>query len=60
KDNRNISEAILDIATDVPRTDYLILQATIFPGINLFWAGCIFMMLGLFMAAWYRIKQKYQ
>ena len=59
KDNRRVSGAILDIATDVPRTDYLILQATIFPGINLFWAGSIFMMMGLFMAAWYRFKQKH-
>jgi len=47
----------IGIATDVPRNDYLILQATIFPGINLFWAGTILMMLGLFIAAWSRLNK---
>jgi len=54
KDSRQIKDLKIAIATDVPRTDYLILQATIFPGINLFWAGTILMMLGLFIAAWAR------
>ena len=54
KDSRQINDLNIAVATDVPRTDYLILQATIFPGINLFWAGTILMMLGLFIAAWAR------
>ena len=31
KDSRQIKDLKIAIATDVPRTDYLILQATIFP-----------------------------
>ncbi len=51
-------DIVLNVSTDVPRTDYLILQATIFPGINLFWVGCIFMMLALILAGWDRYRQK--
>ena len=40
----------VEIATDVPRTDYLILEAKVFPGINLYWLGTILMMLGLFIS----------
>ncbi|MGB4838877.1 MAG: cytochrome c biogenesis protein CcsA [Saprospiraceae bacterium] len=58
KEKRHIGDIKLKVASDVPRNDYLILQATIFPGINLFWTGCILMMLGLFMAAWFRYRQR--
>ena len=58
KDKRSINHIDLSVAQDVPRTDYVILQATVFPGINLFWAGCIIMMLGLFMAAWDRYSKQ--
>ncbi len=56
KDIRKSGNVDLAIAKDVPRTDYLILQATIFPGINLFWGGCILMMVGLLLAGWQRYK----
>jgi cytochrome c-type biogenesis protein CcmF len=53
KDIRDTNiEIPLEIATDVPRTDYIILEAKIFPGINLFWVGSILMMFGL-LVAWY-------
>lgn len=55
---KNNTDIKLAIATDVPRTDYLILMASIFPGINLFWIGGIMMMLGLFMASVDRFKSK--
>jgi cytochrome c-type biogenesis protein CcmF len=45
-------------ATGVPRSDYVILQATIFPGINLFWAGSILMMAGLLGAASFRFLKR--
>jgi len=57
RDKRESPELNLGIATDVPRTDYLILQATIFPGINLFWLGSILMMVGLFIASWLRFSK---
>ena len=40
------------VAQDVPRSDYVIVMASVFPGINLFWLGSILMMMGLFFAAW--------
>lgn len=58
KDRRDLKHIDISVAQDVPRTDYLILQATVFPGINLFWAGSILMMVGLFMAAWERYRKQ--
>lgn len=46
------------IAENVPRTDYLILEAKVFPGINLFWLGTILMMLGLLLAWIFRYLKK--
>ena len=58
KDKRSKTYSVpLEITENVPRTDYLILQAQIFPGINLLWFGCLFMMFGLFMAMTLRIKE---
>lgn len=59
KEERRKADLAIDICTDVPRTDYLILQATIFPGINLFWLGCLLMMGALILAGWDRYKTKY-
>ena len=44
----------LEVATNSPRTDWLVLETIIFPGINLVWLGSILMMLGLGLASWYR------
>ena len=38
------------VAQQVPRSDYIILEAKVFPGINLFWGGTILMMVGLLVA----------
>ncbi len=37
----------IELATNSLRYDYIVLEAIKFPGINLFWAGSVFMMLGL-------------
>ncbi|MFT4759275.1 MAG: cytochrome c-type biogenesis protein CcmF [Paraglaciecola sp.] len=37
----------VDIAKNSLRTDYIVLEAIIFPGINFFWLGSILMMVGL-------------
>ncbi len=46
----------LEVATDVQRTDYLILEAKIFPGINYFWIGSVLMMVGLLIAFFFNKK----
>jgi len=49
KDKRKKNYSVpLEITENVPRTDYIILQAQVFPGINFLWLGCVLMMLGLF------------
>ncbi len=57
-ENKKQGDIVLNVSTDLPRTDYLILQATIFPGINLFWVGCVLMMFALILAGWDRYRQK--
>ncbi len=42
----------LAITTDSPRSDYIVLQAIEFQGINLFWLGSVVMLLGLFFSMW--------
>jgi cytochrome c-type biogenesis protein CcmF len=37
--------------------DYIVLQAIVFPGINLFWFGSLLMLLGLAMGMWQRYKE---
>lgn len=46
----------VEIAENVARSDYIVLEAIIFPGINLVWAGSIVMMLGLAIAMWQRLR----
>lgn len=42
------------IAEDVPRSDFIVLEAIVFPGINLFWLGSILMMAGFFISFYIR------
>jgi len=58
-DQRTSQEVIIDVAEDVTRTDFLGLEAKVFPGINMFWMGASMMMLGMLLAFFYRLKQKY-
>ena len=58
KDKRKTNYSIpLEITENVQRSDYIILQAQIFPAINLLWFGCMFMMVGLFMAWVLRMQE---
>jgi cytochrome c-type biogenesis protein CcmF len=47
-----------EVATDALRSDYIVLEAIEFPGINLFWVGSVFMMLGLLLSMFYRMGQR--
>lgn len=58
-EQRNVPYKIpIEIAENVPRTDYIILQATIFPGISMFWVGALLMMIGLLIAMFQRRAKK--
>ncbi len=45
----------VEIAENTARSDYIVLEAILFPGINLVWSGAILMMLGLGIALWRRL-----
>ncbi|MBI5916066.1 MAG: hypothetical protein HY842_11850, partial [Bacteroidetes bacterium] len=48
----------VEIAKKSYRTDYIVLEAIVFPGINLFWLGSLLMMFGLAVAMFRRRKEK--
>ncbi len=50
-----VEKITVQIAEDVPSSQYIVLEAIVFPGINLFWLGSILMLLGIFVAMWRRI-----
>ena len=55
---RNVNSAPVEIATNSLRSDYIVLEAIEFPGINFFWLGSVMMMLGLGLGMWRRIGMR--
>lgn len=49
---------VFEVKDKTPKSNYVVVQAIIFPGINLVWLGCIMMMGGLFIGMLQRIAQK--
>lgn len=47
----------LSIAQSTPKTDFLVLSAIVFPGINLVWLGCTIMFMGIFIAMLVRLNE---
>ena len=45
-----------EVAENSPRSDYVVLEAIIFPGINLVWIGSILMLLGLAISLWRKLS----
>lgn len=48
-----------EIATNSLRSDYIVLEAIEFPGINLFWLGSLLMMVGLAVGMWNRMRSSH-
>ena len=46
------------LAANSFRDDYIVLEAVVFPGINLVWLGTCMMMLGLFVGMGRRLREK--
>ena len=57
--SNEVSTIPFRVATNSFRTDYIVLEAILFPGINLVWAGTIMMMFGLAVSMMVRIREKY-
>lgn len=49
----------IEVATDSLRSDYIVLEAIEFPGINLFWIGASLMMIGLAVSLFRRLSTRY-
>lgn len=47
----------LEVAEKAPRNDYIVLEAILFPGINLFWAGSLIMLFGIFLGFYKRTRK---
>ncbi len=46
----------VEIAENAARSDYIVLEAIIFPGINLVWMGSLMMLLGIALSLWKRLS----
>ncbi|MBK9338643.1 MAG: cytochrome c biogenesis protein CcsA [Lewinellaceae bacterium] len=46
----------IEIAENAPRSDYIVLEAIIFPGINFVWLGSLLMLFGLGLSMWRRLR----
>lgn len=55
KSGREALRIPIEIAENAARADYIVLEAIIFPGINLVWLGSILMMIGLALGMWRRL-----
>jgi cytochrome c-type biogenesis protein CcmF len=51
-------QLIVELAEEVPRNDYIVLEAILFPGINLFWGGSLIMLMGMFIGLYKRLRKK--
>ncbi|MEL6636804.1 MAG: cytochrome c biogenesis protein CcsA [Bacteroidota bacterium] len=47
----------IELSEKFRRSDYIVLQAILFPGINFFWTGSILMMLGLAVGMYRRMQE---
>ncbi len=56
-DIRTDSSIKLEVAENVGRSDIILLEALVFPGINLFWAGSILMLMGFFLGLYNRRRK---
>ncbi|MBN8681082.1 MAG: cytochrome c biogenesis protein CcsA [Chitinophagales bacterium] len=55
--NTDASQRIpIEIAENAARSDYIVLEAIIFPGINYVWAGSLLMLFGMLIGLWRRWK----
>ena len=45
------------VGLNVAESEFLVMQAIVFPGINILWIGCVLLFLGTFMAVWQRVRR---
>ncbi len=45
----------MKLGINIAETEFVVMQAIIFPGINILWIGCVLMFIGTSMAVWHRV-----
>ena len=45
------------VGLNVAESEFLVMQAIVFPGINILWIGCVLLFVGTLMAVWQRVKR---
>lgn len=58
REERNLKSVNLNIAKNVPRSDLLVIESIVFPGINLVWLGTCMMLFGLLLGMIVRYRNK--
>ncbi len=58
EEHTQVAKVPFEYATDSFATNWIVLQAIEFPGINYFWAGTILMMLGMVVSMTYRLRER--
>ncbi|MFN3875783.1 MAG: hypothetical protein ACK4L7_07725, partial [Flavobacteriales bacterium] len=48
------------LGIEVAEREFVVMQALLFPGINILWIGCVLLALGTGMAVWQRATAKYR
>ncbi|MEM7103800.1 MAG: cytochrome c biogenesis protein CcsA [Bacteroidota bacterium] len=48
----------IEVAETAPKEEYIVLQALLFPWINLVWLGSLMMLFGMFVSMFKRLKEK--
>jgi len=51
-------KVIIEVRDKQPKRDYVVVQALVFPGIQLVWVGCTMMMFGLLLSGIIRVRNK--
>lgn len=47
----------MKVGINVAESEFLVMQAIVFPGINILWIGCVLLFIGTFMAVWQRVRR---
>ena len=58
QDKRETTDIVLDVAENVGRTDFIVLEALMFPFISLFWLGTCLCLFGFFFGLYHRRREK--
>ena len=58
-EKRDFDSIPIEVSTNVPRSDLIVLEAIEFPGINFLWLGTILMMTGFLVSLIHRSRKKY-